>query len=452
MIDELLVHISAPTTRQTDELYYALAGAYLKFEPLRIHADKSRQDAAPGPSAASRVNAQTSPNNEDPVATSFLSTSKDSYGSFPSYISSEGHSKVRAGTRNQFYYGAEEEDIDPTVTRLDQLDRIHRNWKKQTTPKSSFTGGKSATKHVSSSPDDANTAFIEDTQEAARQLQSQLSDSYSTTSVDTSEDDSNPQVIREYPTSRAGPSEHNIKSTPNVLVPETPKYGSVVSSSRESLPLKSAGSVAEQPTHVRLNSSTRSDSTVPNTQESLRPTEALHSSTPTPKVKDSGNKSPGTNQELAKPIDFSKLCTDAYAPEPKISIACPGSLPSQITGALEALKNQNPNRFRPVKQRGTPKADDRGYWSIDCAHWPQDYQQEFWNHMCDQVASDRLGWGVTLHREGGTSQSLGRVKLYCWGEVVEHMWLVLWLFSRAKINGSKLKWIDADGNAIFEMT
>ncbi|CAE7000603.1 hypothetical protein CFE70_001029 [Pyrenophora teres f. teres 0-1] len=451
MVHELLVHISAPTTRQTDELYHSLAGAYLEFEPHRAHADESRQDVPARPSAASRLNAQTSPNQEDPVATSFLSTSKDSYGSFPSHISSDGHSKVRVGARNQFYYGAGEEDIGQTSTRLDQLDRIHQNRKKQTTPMSSFNGGKSAKFYISSSPDDANTAFIEDTQEAARQLQSQLSDSYSTTSVDTSEDDSKKEITQENPSSPVGPSQRNIKNTPKVLVPETPKYGSIVSNSRESLHLRGDDNVAESPIDIPSKSPIRSGSTIPNTLESLRPTEALHSSTSSPKTKDSGNKSENTNKAFVKPIDFSKLCIDAYPPEPKVSIACPGSLPSQVTKALRALKKEHPKRFRPLKQRGTPKADDRGFWFIDCAHWSLHHQQEFWNHMCDQIASGRLGWGVTLYREGGTSQSLGRVKLYCWGEVVEHMWLVLWLFSRANVIGSKLKWFDADGNAIFEM-
>ena len=451
MIDELLVHISAPTTRQTDELYRSLADDYLEFEAQRTHRDESREDIVPSPSAEYSLNAPTPSNQEDPATPSFLSTSKDSYGSFPSYLSSDDHTKIFAGARNPFYHGAGGEDNAPTSSRLDQLDRIHESWKKQTTPKAGFTGGEPPAKHVSSSPDEANTAFIENTQEAVKQLQSQLPDCYSSTSVDTSEEDSEEEDTQETPVSRAEPPKRNVRNAPRVLVPETPKYGSVVSNSRESLRLKEADSVAESPIPVSLSLSFKSDSIILTARESLHQNDASNLLTSTPQLKQSDNTSVDASRELAEPIDFSKLCIDAYPPEPKVSIVCPGSLPSQITKALEALKEQNPTRFRPIKRRGTPKADDRGYWFVDCAHWPLPLQQEFWMNMCEQIASKRLGWGATLHREGGTSQSLGRVRLYCWGEVVEHMWLVLWLCSRAKVIGSKLKWIDANGIAIFEM-
>jgi hypothetical protein len=158
-----------------------------------------------------------------------------------------------------------------------------------------------------------------------------------------------------------------------------------------------------------------------------------------------------TNDNSIQPIEFSKLPVDAFPPEPKISVAQPGVLPSQVTKHLAAIKKQNPTRFKPSKKRYTPKADNRGYWSIDCSHWIEKLQQEFWTTMCEQIEAGRLGWGATLHRETGSSRSLGKVRLYCWGEVVEHMWLVLWLCSRGKVVGSGLKWMDADGVAVFEM-
>jgi hypothetical protein len=46
---------------------------------------------------------------------------------------------------------------------------------------------------------------------------------------------------------------------------------------------------------------------------------------------------------------------------------------------------------------------------------------------------------------------LGRVRLYCWAEVVEHTWLLLWLCSKGEVVGSGCKWMDADGSVAFEM-
>jgi hypothetical protein len=43
------------------------------------------------------------------------------------------------------------------------------------------------------------------------------------------------------------------------------------------------------------------------------------------------------------------------------------------------------------------------------------------------------------------------VRLYCWGEVVEHFWLLLWLCSNGMVASLGLRWIDADGVAVVGM-
>ncbi|KAF1942585.1 hypothetical protein EJ02DRAFT_454099 [Clathrospora elynae] len=420
MTDELLVHISTPATRRNDELFRSLADAYLDFEPYRSHgadqpiASRLTGSAAPNVGSSFRAAADTS----------ILSTSKDSYGSFPSHLSSDGQSKHQNEFDGQSYHGAAEDGSVPTSSRLTRLEHIHQNWKEQTTPKSGFVEEHRPARQTPTSSEDTDTAFIENTQLALQALQSQLRDSYSVTYEDTSEEsevDSDPGKDEE---EDRLPSNNHDQSKGSSAVE--------VVIARSTAPPKSGGTVIER--SASLLSNDASTLSVSNAQ-----------------LKINGQKSANNTESAIPCIDFTQVSVDAFPPVPKVSVARPGTLPSQITKHLAAIKKQNPTRFKLSKKLRTPEPDDRGYWSIDCSHWSEKLQHEFWSSMYEHVLSGRLGWGTTLHRDAGSSRSLGQVKLYCWGEVVEHMWLVLWLCSGGQAAGSSLKWFDADGIAVFEV-
>ncbi|RYN88322.1 hypothetical protein AA0119_g11944, partial [Alternaria tenuissima] len=181
---ELLVHISAPVTRQNDQLYRSLANAYLNFEPARTHGDRPPQPGADVFSQDADASRMSDPAVLNPgssfdsnVDASFLSTGKDSYGSFPS-----GLSQIQ-------------DNHAPPSSRLARLEEIHQNWKAQvtTTPKSSAASKRRGAEDwydgEEEECEDVDTAFIEDTQEARSALQSQMPDSFEMTDENTSEDD-----------------------------------------------------------------------------------------------------------------------------------------------------------------------------------------------------------------------------------------------------------------------
>ena len=91
-----------------------------------------------------------------------------------------------------------------------------------------------------------------------------------------------------------------------------------------------------------------------------------------------------------------------------------------------------------------------------------------------------MGWGVWCTREafdeecrplsaseegtngGGTadldqalqsvtprSAGLGRVRVFCWGEVVEHVYLLLYVASRSRIRKVGAVWVDADEEVVI---
>jgi hypothetical protein len=269
--------------------------------------------------------------------------------------------------------------------------------------------------------EDAAAAFIEDTQLGAQTLQSQLHETYSTTSEDTSEDE---------------PDQNALES---VKIPSEQALKNIVCKNLEA-------PASEQSTTVAVFNKAPADCS---NKLRLDLAADLKSSIAAACISHDPQNIASTSQVLPK--DFSKLPIDAFPPAPKVSIERPSQLPSQITKHLAAIRAHNPERFQPTLKSDAPKSDNRGYWSVDCSQWSVELQHQFWTAACEHVLSGRLGWGTTLHREALSPQTLGLVRVYCWAEVVEHIWLLLWLCSKGQIANSGSKWMDAGGGVVYEV-
>jgi hypothetical protein len=408
MIDEVLVHISTPATRQNDDLYRSLADAYLEFDPQRRHGEipHAGNDLSFLGQPVSNTRLEDEPRQSAAAGESILSTSKDSYGSFPSHISSGGQPSTSQN----------DHDSLPTEGRLARLDRIHTHWKEQATPRSSSSKGKEQARPTQRSVEHPDTAFIEDTQIGEQALLSQLQDDYATTSEDTSDED---EEMEDSPVQSSRPDNSEREAASQIVEVPSSLYPAPVTTVRS----------------ISVSQSRVQDT----------PASSVHTQVPKKQHIDNHN------DTLQVEYDFNKLSVDAFPPPPKISTLRPNKLPSQITKHLAAIQTQNPKRFKASQKSSPPKSDDRGYWSVDPSTWPVKLQHEFWTTMRDHISSGRLGWGTTLNRDASSTHTLGKVRLYCWGEVVEHTWLLLWLCSKGSIVGAESRWIDADGNVVFEV-
>ena len=78
------------------------------------------------------------------------------------------------------------------------------------------------------------------------------------------------------------------------------------------------------------------------------------------------------------------------------------------------------------------------------------------------VQESRAGWDAALVLEEGGSGPWGEVvegeegeglvvKVFGWGEVVGHLWLILWVASQRKITGVGATWRDYSGEVIVTM-
>ena len=120
---------------------------------------------------------------------------------------------------------------------------------------------------------------------------------------------------------------------------------------------------------------------------------------------------------------------------------------------------------------------ERGHWLIVISKFPPPLLNKFWEFLSEYVGEGRAGWGTWCYREKTKIEGLqiqnsptqdhenpddgmnarkrdGEqevAKIYCWGEVVREVWLVLFIASERKVLGSGARWIDAGGKEVVVM-
>lgn len=65
--------------------------------------------------------------------------------------------------------------------------------------------------------------------------------------------------------------------------------------------------------------------------------------------------------------------------------------------------------------------------------------------MADTRGEDRLG------SDAPSSKQEEVLKIYCWGEIVAEVWLLIVIGGKGKIKGLGSEWIDAEGKVVVSM-
>jgi hypothetical protein len=431
---EILVHISAPTTHKDDEKYRDMANAYAAFEDVQPSSSNLLGTSAviPNHSTAEasqeNITSRSIPRSSKltskgpPISTTpgdldserdIINESDDAYGSFPSVT----FAPVPGGDRKpNNSFTSIDESQSPPGSRLEQLERIQDRWKRSILKSSAAKGGHDGEIRSTKSPTDDTPLFIEDTQVYDGVLTSYPSDS-------------------ELSFRTGDPAQEYIRIDRPPIPPEPVHAANL----HNGIP----------PVQIPLDSFPTDEETWELVEQQIQYEQGqyVQSTGPVEGTGDDG------------PIDFSTLPSEVFAPPPPVSTEKPGSLPSQITDELELIHQQNKSRFQPERRLRGLEADERGYWVIDASSWSRRAQYDFWSSLCEHVRQGRFGWGVTLYREHQDSEGdcrvypteLGAVRLYCWGEIVEQVWLYIWLCSDGKVAGTKSRWVDADDMPVIQM-
>ncbi|KAK4237860.1 hypothetical protein C8A03DRAFT_34159 [Achaetomium macrosporum] len=120
-----------------------------------------------------------------------------------------------------------------------------------------------------------------------------------------------------------------------------------------------------------------------------------------------------------------------------------------VTDVLATLaqKLNLEKRFRPESQTRDLRPFERGYWLVDCTSWEPELKQSAWAFLTDYLSKGCAGWGTSCRRDPNFSW----IRLYCWGCVVGHTYLVVYLMSQRRILYTGTSWIGGDGKPVIVM-
>ncbi|KAK5174439.1 uncharacterized protein LTR77_001519 [Saxophila tyrrhenica] len=159
----------------------------------------------------------------------------------------------------------------------------------------------------------------------------------------------------------------------------------------------------------------------------------------------------GQPKNLPGPLDELSTSIIPPAPEPALD-----NYTTHITSGLRQLAESEDitDCFRPVLVTRELRALERGHWLIKVPandpKWTIERQLKFWKFLERWIGDGSLGWGVWCSREPAIG-CLGTIELYCWGEVVKHIYHMLYTASVAQTRKMGLEWIDGGGEVVIRM-
>ncbi|KAG8631907.1 hypothetical protein KVT40_001047 [Elsinoe batatas] len=116
------------------------------------------------------------------------------------------------------------------------------------------------------------------------------------------------------------------------------------------------------------------------------------------------------------------------------------------------------DRYAPKHVTRAIRPRERGYW-IFTPQWTPQIERYFWTFMSQVIEVGNAGWGVwcvrtpeqAVDEEGRPVERLGQVRVFCWGEVIEHVYLMLYISSRNHIRKANPVWCDASGKVVIRI-
>lgn len=134
---------------------------------------------------------------------------------------------------------------------------------------------------------------------------------------------------------------------------------------------------------------------------------------------------------------------EVFGPEPPVSIRhiTPDDL---LTSQMRKLQTDLGKAKRysarlQLLQDQRPDPFERGWWILDCNELG-DRRLAAWEYLARYVHAGNAGWGVSLMRESAATR---RIKLFCYGHVAGHMYLLLYMASERRIYDLDCTWTSA---------
>jgi hypothetical protein len=121
-----------------------------------------------------------------------------------------------------------------------------------------------------------------------------------------------------------------------------------------------------------------------------------------------------------------------------------GMIPAHLARLAASLSS----RYRPAAP--APRDLDpleRGYWAVDCSAWSGETRRQTWVFLFRYIERGLASWGVWCRR----TASHDALRLYCWGHLVKHTYLLLYLASERALKYTGAEWRDAEGEVVLQV-
>ncbi|TAQ86106.1 hypothetical protein B7494_g5581 [Chlorociboria aeruginascens] len=150
----------------------------------------------------------------------------------------------------------------------------------------------------------------------------------------------------------------------------------------------------------------------------------------------------------ASRIEIAAPMLEIHAPVPATSTA-DFNFTSVLTTPLIEISQKMPlySHFRPSSQTRELRPLERGYWAIDSSSWDLQLRKSFWYVLYDFIGRGAAGWGVWCTRDGDFTG----FRVFCWGGIAGHIYLLLHMASASKIKRKGATWISGDGEVAIQM-
>lgn len=136
---------------------------------------------------------------------------------------------------------------------------------------------------------------------------------------------------------------------------------------------------------------------------------------------------------------------EVFAPSPPVGVDELDDS-NMIPENLVKLAAQLSSRYQPVTKRDIDPLE-RGYWAVDCASWPPERRRAAWVFLFRYIETGMASWGVWCRR----TRNHDSIHLYCWGHLVQHTYLLLYLASERALKYTGAEWKDAENEVVIQV-
>jgi hypothetical protein len=148
--------------------------------------------------------------------------------------------------------------------------------------------------------------------------------------------------------------------------------------------------------------------------------------------------------------EINTLPLEVFSPKAPVGLGGPITFVTPILAGFTA-KPELCNRWKRASIINRPiKKFEMGHWVIKTRLWASKLQLSFWKDLTRQIVLRQAGISTWCTRAPETDQ-LGTVKVYCWGEIVEHLYLFLFTISDTGVSSQEVCWLDGHNEIVVRV-